>query len=39
VGDFLGVEDPLFYVFGNADALNEQGLRLTLDIVAYPKKG
>ena len=39
VGDFLGVEDALFYVFGNADALNEQGLRLTFDIVAYRKQG
>ena len=27
VGDFLGTEDPLFYVYGNAGALNEQGLR------------
>ena len=27
VGDFLGTDDPLFYVYGNAGALNEQGLR------------
>lgn len=27
VGDFLGVDEPLFYLYGNADAINEQGLR------------
>ncbi|MBS1221859.1 MAG: hypothetical protein H6R23_1479 [Proteobacteria bacterium] len=31
VGDFLGTDDPLFYVYGNAGALNERRLR---DLVA-----